>query len=102
MRALKLIFRFYKGIFLANFLVTGSCIFLIASFGSHAHAIITVLFWFKAIAMLIILFASLMMKSKQLYYYQSLGVSKLQLGLTTSVFDYLLFATLIITFITIR
>ena len=96
MRALKLITRFYSGIFLANFLVTLSCVWLLASYGAKAHQIVGILFWYKIIAIILIFYTAIHYKRNELYYYQNLGVSKRQLIILTSVFDFLLWLSLIL------
>jgi hypothetical protein len=96
MRTLKLIARFYNGIFLANFLVTLSCIYLLGNYGNHALEITWVLFWYKIIAGLLVFFTAVYYNPNELYYYQNLGISKLQLGITTTVFDFLIWLGLII------
>ncbi len=96
MRALKLISRFYKQIFFANFLISLSCFYLLRQFGGGAFEIIGALFWFKIITVWIILYSTITYKKKELYYYQNLGVSKLMLGLSTSLFDFFIWLVLII------
>jgi hypothetical protein len=100
MRTLKLITRFYSGIFLANFLVTLSCIGIISYFGPYAHKLMGVLFWFKVITIGMIFSTAIYYQKKEMYYYQNLGVSKLKLGITTSVVDFLIW--LILTLIAYR
>ena len=87
MRTLKLISRFYGGIFLANFLVTFSCIYLLGIFGSLAHKLAPMLFWYKLITLILIFYTSVYYRKQELYYYQNLGVSKIQLAVGTSVLD---------------
>lgn len=96
MRTLKLIARFYRGIFLANFLVTLSCIGIIGYYGNHAHKLMGFLFWFKVVAIGMIFSTAIYYQKKEMYYYQNLGVSKLRLGITTSVFDFLIWLIVII------
>jgi len=96
MRTLKLIARFYRGIFLANFLVTLSCIGIVGYYGSHAHKLMGFLFWFKVITLGMIFSTAIYYQKKEMYYYQNLGVSKLKLGITTSVFDFLIWLFIII------
>jgi hypothetical protein len=100
MRTFKLITRFYSGIFLANFLVTLSCVFLLWSFGAKAHDIRGILFWYKVITIAMIFSLSIHYKKQELYYYQNLGVSKSLLGFSTSIFDFMLW--LILTLITLK
>ncbi|MDP9046793.1 MAG: hypothetical protein M3N14_01565 [Bacteroidota bacterium] len=96
MRTLKLIARFYNGIFLANFLVTLSCVYLLGNYGSHAHKIITVLFWYKMISVQLVFSTAIYYSRNELYYYQNLGVSKLQMGVTVTIVDFLIWLGLII------
>ncbi|MCR8561014.1 hypothetical protein KXD93_25380 [Mucilaginibacter sp. BJC16-A38] len=96
MRTLKLITRFYSGIFLANFLVTLSCIGLLIFYGAHAMELIGVLFWYKIITIGMIFSTWIYYKKKELYYYQNLGISKIKLAVATSTFDFLLWLIAII------
>ncbi|TWJ01543.1 hypothetical protein JN11_01694 [Mucilaginibacter frigoritolerans] len=96
MRALKLIARFYFDLFLADFLVSLSCVFLLAHLGNDAYKIIGVLFWYKVITIALVFYGALFYKKNELYYYQSLGVSKIQLLIATSVIDFLIWLLLII------
>jgi hypothetical protein len=96
MRTLKLITRFYSGIFLANFLVTLGCVYLVWLYSANAIEIMGILFWFKIITIAVIFYGSIYYKKNELYYYQNLGVSKIMLGVSTSVFDFLLWLFLII------
>lgn len=70
MRTLKLIARFYRGIFLANFLVTLSCIGIIGYYGTHAHKLMGFLFWFKVVAIGMIFSTAIYYQKKEMYYYQ--------------------------------
>ena len=96
MRTLKLITRFYSGVFLANFLVTLSCIAIVCYYGPYAHKLIGVLFWFKVITIGMIFSTAIYYQKKEMYYYQNLGISKLKLGIITSLFDFLLWVLLIV------
>ncbi|HTH81670.1 MAG TPA: hypothetical protein VL490_01970 [Mucilaginibacter sp.] len=87
MRTVKLISRFYGNIFLANFLVTLSCVYLLAQAGKNDQALVAVFFWYKIISMALIFYTAIHYKKNELYYYQNLGISKLRLILTTSAFD---------------
>lgn len=88
-RAIKLITRFYGNIFLANFLVTLSCVYLLRLAGKNAQSLVFVFFWYKIISMMFIFYTAIYYKKNELYYYQNLGVTKLRLVLTTSGFDFL-------------
>ena len=70
MRTIKLITRFYGGIFLANFLVTLSCIGIIIIYGSLAHKLMGILFWYKIISIGLIFSTAIYYKKRELYYYQ--------------------------------
>jgi hypothetical protein len=96
MHKFKLITRFYNEIFKANFLVTLSCIYLLRLYGSEAQKIIGILFWYKLVTIGIVFYAWVSYKKKQLYYYQNLGITSLQLLITTSVFDFLLWLAIIV------
>jgi hypothetical protein len=96
MHTFKLIARFYSGIFLADFLVTLSCIYLFRHAGVQSHKIIGVLFWYKIITIVLVFYTTIYYRKNELYYYQNLGVSKLQLGIATSVFDFFLWLALIL------
>lgn len=96
MRTIKLITRFYSGIFLANLLVTLSCIGVIAIYGSLAHKLMGMLFWYKIISIGLIFSTAIYYKKRELYYYQNLGVSKVKLCIVTSVSDFLLWLLLIV------
>jgi len=96
MRSLKLITRFYTGIFLANFLVTLSCIYLLRHFGHSAQKILGLLFWYKIITIAGLFYTSVYYRKNELYYYQNLGVSKLQLGIATSLFDFSVWVVLML------
>ena len=96
MRSLKLITRFYTGIFLANFLVTLSCIYLLRHFGHSAQKIIGVLFWYKIITIACLFYTSVYYRKNEMYYYQNLGVSRVQLGVTTSLFDFSIWLVLML------
>jgi len=87
-RTIKLIARFYGGIFLANFLVTLSCVYLLRFAGKDAQLLLVVFFWYKVISISLIFYTAVYYKRHELYYYQNLGISKIRLILTTSVFDF--------------
>lgn len=96
MRKLRLITRFYMGIFLANSMVTLSTIYIMWVYKANAVEIIGILFWFKIIALGIILYAAAYYNKNELYYYQNLGVSKVLLVSVPFAFDFLLWLTLIV------
>ena len=96
MRTLILITRFYRGLFLANFLITLSCLAIILFYNDKAFEILDVLFWFKVITLVSIFFSAVYYKKQELYYYQNLGISKLKLGITTSAFDFMLWTMVLL------
>lgn len=96
MRTVKLITRFYGQIFLANFLITLSCIYLIKHAENQAYKIIGVLFWYKVTTIILIFYTAIYYKKNELYYYQNLGISKPQLGIVTSIVDFLLWLVLLL------
>jgi len=96
MHRIKLITRFYGGIFLANFLVTLSCVYLLTMAGKNDRAIVAVFFWYKLISMAMIFYTAIYNKKHELYYYQNLGITKLRLIITTSVFDFFIWLIFIV------
>ena len=96
MRTLKLIARFYNGIFWPNFLVTFILIYAIILHPEYMSKLIGTFFWCKVLTTGAVFFSAMTYKKKELYYYQNLGVSKVQLGVVTSVFDFLLWVSLTI------
>lgn len=89
MRTIKLITRFYGGIFLANFLVTLSCVRMMQYAGHDAPKLLSLFFWYKSITIGLIFYTAIHYKKNELYYYQNLGISKRQLIIATSLFDFL-------------
>ena len=67
-------------------------------YGDTAFKLIGNMFWVKVISIGLIFYSSVIYKKKELYYYQNLGVSKLQLGVATSLFDLLFWLILSIIF----
>jgi len=96
MRTIKLITRFYGGIFLANFLVTLSCVFMMQHAGHDAPQLLPVFFWYKIITIGLIFYTAIHYKKNELYYYQNLGISKRRLIISTSIFDFLTWVIFIV------
>lgn len=96
MRTFKLITRFYGELFLANFLVSLSCLFLLSHFGKHPVEIMGILFWYKVITIVAIFYLAAFYKKNEFYYYQHLGIPKIKLIVSTSLFDFLLWLGLMI------
>lgn len=97
MRTFKLISRFYfDGLFLVNFLITLSCIYLLQLYGAKAYEIIGILFWYKVITVGLVLSTAIHYQKNVLFYYQNLGITKMNLGVSTSLFDFALWLTIIV------
>jgi len=96
MRTLKLIARFYRGIFMANFFVTIVSVYAIITHRDQANKLIGTFFWGKIVTLALIIYFAFIAKKKELYYYQNLGVSKQKLAVTTWLFDFSLWLVLII------
>jgi hypothetical protein len=88
MRKINLITRFYGALFLANFLVTLSCVYLLGRAGKDAQTLVAVFFWYKLITIILVFYTAIHYKKNELYYYQNLGISKSKLILATSAFDF--------------
>ncbi|MBE9468063.1 MAG: hypothetical protein IMY72_07050 [Bacteroidetes bacterium] len=99
MRTLRLIGTFYKSYVIASSIITISCMRLIYMYGID---IFTVLFWFKIVTLGIIVYYINNYKKNEFYYYQSLGLSKLFLWISTIIIDLSLFIILLITMLQIR
>ncbi len=99
MRAIRLIFTFYKSFAFASLLITMTCVSIIYKSGISAF---TVLFWFKIITFGLI-FAYLHSYKKDVYYYyKNLGITKKHLWVSTLSFDLFLFLLLIMLTMKIR
>ena len=96
MQQLKLIIRFYKSFFAADILITLSCVFLLKVYATEAAEIIGILFWYKLICIGVVFYAVSNYKKRELYYYQNLGISKLRLGIVTSLFDFFVWLMLML------
>ncbi|HTH81669.1 MAG TPA: hypothetical protein VL490_01965 [Mucilaginibacter sp.] len=96
MRTLKLIARFYRGIFVANFLVTAVSVFAIASHRHQANKLIGTFFWGKLITLALMIYFAFVSRRKELYYYQNLGLSKQKLALTMGSADFAFWLVLIL------
>ena len=89
----KLVWSFYKSYLFASIIITVSCLIL---FHEYGFGIFTTLFWFK-IATLAVTFRYInSYKSKEYYYYQNLGLSRMLLWTTTLILDVIVFIILII------
>ena len=88
MKTLRLIGTFYKSYLIASSIITIICMYLIYENGVEA---ITALIWFKLITLAIIVYYINLYKKNEFYYYQSLGLSKLFLWISTLLIDLLIF-----------
>jgi hypothetical protein len=99
MRAIRLIFTFYKSFAFASLLITMACVSIIYKSGISAF---TVLFWFKIVTLGLI-FAYLHSFKKDVYYYFiNLGLTRKHLWVASLSFDFLLFLILITLTLKIR
>src|ERR1700744_74826 len=94
MRTFKLIARFYRGFFLADFLATLVLVCAIAIHHDMATKLIGPFFWCKIISIAVVAYAAITYRKKELYYYQNLGITKWQLIIVTSVLDFLIWVAL--------
>ncbi len=99
MRILRLLGTFYKSYLIASSIITIICMQLIYMYGI---SIITVLFWFKLITLGIIILYINSYKKNEFYYYQSLGLSKLFLWVSTILIDTSLFVILLTIMLQLR
>lgn len=96
MRALKtirLIWTFYKNFFFASLVINACCL---SAFWVYGFDVYFAMFWLKVISLGLIYYFVNSYKSKEYYYYQNLGVSKVLLWTATLGFDFFLFIFLII------
>ncbi len=99
MTKLRLLLTFYGSFAFASSIITLACISLLFA---NAISIITILFWFKIITLVIIFFFVNSYKRKELYYYLNLGISKKALWTSVIALDILLFILLTIVAIIIK
>ena len=94
-KTIKLIVTFYQSFIIAAWTITICCIWIFKSAGWVSFS---ALFWFKAATLGLIYYFVNNHRSKEIFYYQNLGVSKTVLWSATLIFDFLLFIlSLIIT-----
>lgn len=92
MRAIRIIFTFYKNFFFLSFILSLCCAIALHVNGIGIFALV---FWFKVFTLGLIFYFIKQYKKKEFYYYQNLGVSKLFLWTTTLFFDMVLFIILL-------
>jgi hypothetical protein len=88
LRTIQLLLTFYKSFFLVNSLITLTCMGLFREYGISIFA---ALFWLKLSTLAIVFYYIRSYKNKEFYYYQSLGLSRTFLWLTTLSFDLCLY-----------
>jgi hypothetical protein len=92
-KVIRLLFTFYRSYFIATFFTTCCCINIYTKIGIVAF---TALFWFKITTLALIYYYINANKAHELYYYQNLDVSKRLLWISTLIFDFTLFISLLI------
>jgi len=92
-KTIRLILTFYKNFLLASLIITAGCVCI---FWKYGFTTFLVLFWFKVATLALIYYFINNYKSKEYYYYQNLGISKVLLWAFTLTFDFTLFIFLII------
>jgi hypothetical protein len=93
LRTIKLLWTFYKSFLLVSLLVTAFCINV---FWKYGFSIFFAIFWLKLATLALTFYWINSYKSKEYYYYNNLGVSKVLLWAVTLSFDFALFIFLII------
>lgn len=99
MTKFRLLLTFYLSFAFASSIITLLCISLLYA---NAINIITILFWFKIITLVIIFFFIRSYKRKEMYYYLNLGISKKVLWTLVLALDMLIFILLAIVTIIIK
>jgi hypothetical protein len=92
LKTIRIITTFYKSFLLASLLVTACCLGL---FWKYGFSIFTAIFWLKITTLAITYYFITSYKSKEFYYYQNLGISKVLLWCTTLIFDFAFFIFLV-------
>jgi hypothetical protein len=92
-KTIRLIRTFYSNFFLVSVLITSCCLVL---FWEYGISIFAALFWLKITTLAITFWFINSYRSKEYYYYQNLGISKVLLWTTTLIFDFALFIFLIV------
>ena len=88
LRNLKLFITFYRSFVLATSIITLVCVISVIQSGLAA---LVILIWFKLITLAITALFINSYKSKDFFYYQNLGISKVKLFTITLGFDLILF-----------
>jgi len=88
-----LLLTFYRSFFFPNFLITLICAALLWEYGL---SIFTTLFWLKLSSMALVFYYIRSYKKKEFYYYQSLGLTRSFLWISTLSFDLALYIFLLV------
>jgi hypothetical protein len=89
----RLLLTFYKNYFIFSFLITICCGQILRSNGIKVFILV---FWFKILTLGIIYYFINGYKKNEFFYYQNLGISKIQLWVSSLIFDILLFISVLI------
>jgi len=92
-KKIRLIVYFYRSFGLLSSLITLACMGL---FWEYGFSIFSTLLWFKLATLFIIFWFIRSYKSREFYYYQNLGMTKLLLWGVTLGFDLLVYFTLLL------
>jgi hypothetical protein len=92
-KIIRLSWYFYKGYIFSSLLITGCCVFLFFEYGFD---IFTILLLGKIATLGITLVFIESYKINEFYYFKNLGVSKIQLWVSSLIFDFTIFSLLIL------
>jgi hypothetical protein len=90
---------FYRSFAFYSWIITLSCIIIMYTNGIKT---LTALFWFKIITLASIVYFINSFKNDEFYYYKNLGLSKLFLWISSLLFDFILFISLLALTLKIR
>lgn len=90
---IRIIFSFYRSFLSLSLFITIWCGYL---FHKYGFSILNSLFWFKICTLGLTFYFINEYKSREYFYYQNLGISKLTLWIVTLTFDIVLMILLII------
>ena len=85
LKKLSIIYSFYRNFLVFSSFISFWCLFLFFEYG---FSILSNLIWFKIITLGLTYYFINEYKGKEYYYYQNLGVSKLELWISTLLFDF--------------
>src|SRR4051794_7103436 len=93
LKTIRLLWTFYKSFLFVSLVMTA---FLLSIFWKYGFPVFFGLFWLKLATLGLTYYFINSYKSKEYYYYQNLGVSKVLLWTATLTFDFVLFILLIV------